>query len=53
MQGYLAFYNNTKEQRPVVLIIPDADGIGAYEKWRANLVAALGYIGAHPLRKPR
>ncbi len=37
----------------MVFTIPDADGIGAYKKWRANLVAALGYIGARPLRKNR
>ena len=30
------------------MVIPDADGIGAYEKWRANLLAAIGYVGFVP-----
>ncbi len=32
-------------QRPAVVIIPDYDGIGPYELWRANLLAQLGYAG--------
>ena len=32
-------------QRPAVVIIPDYDGIGPYELWRASLLAQLGYAG--------
>ena len=32
-------------ERPVVVVIPDYDGIGPYEFWRANLLAQLGYAG--------
>ena len=44
-QGYLAYDNSTSAQRPAVVIIPDYDGIGPYELWRANLLAQLGYAG--------
>ena len=29
----------------MVVIIPDYDGIGPYELWRANLLAQQGYAG--------
>ena len=45
LQGYLAYDNTTMVQRPAVVIIPDYDGIGPYELWRANLLAQLGYAG--------
>ena len=32
-------------ERPAVVVIPDYDGIGPYEFWRANLLAQLGYAG--------
>ncbi|KAK9800194.1 hypothetical protein WJX73_007257 [Symbiochloris irregularis] len=41
--GYLAYDNSTLERRPAVAIIPDWDGIGPYEEWRAHLLATLGY----------
>lgn len=51
LTGYLAYGNASDlvdTKRPVVLVIPDADGIGNYEKWRANLLAADGYIAMVP-----
>lgn len=41
--GYLAYDNTTMAQRPAVVIIPDYDGIGPYELWRARLLAQMGY----------
>lgn len=46
MQGYFAHDNSTMTERPAVVVIPDYDGIGPYELWRANLLAQLGYAGA-------
>lgn len=34
------------------MIVPDGDGIGPYEKWRADLFAAIGYIGEPPPSLP-
>jgi dienelactone hydrolase len=51
LTGYLAYGNGSDVvdlKRPVVLVIPDADGIGNYEKWRANLLAADGYVAMVP-----
>lgn len=40
-------YSNTSSQpRPAVVVVPDYDGIGNYERWRADLLASLGYVGA-------
>ena len=36
-------------QRPAVVIIPDYDGIGPYELWRARLLAQMGYAGVNAL----
>ncbi|CAL5227211.1 g10130 [Coccomyxa viridis] len=44
LQGYLAYTNSTMGPRPAVIIYPDWDGISNYERWRANLLAAEGYI---------
>lgn len=43
LQGYLAYDNTTAARRPAVVILPDWDGIGPYEEWRAHLLATLGY----------
>ena len=51
LTGYLAYGNASDVvdlKRPVVLVIPDADGIGNYEKWRAHLIAADGYVAFVP-----
>lgn len=45
LTGFMAYSNATLEKRPVVIIVPDADGIGNYEKWRASMLAANGYVG--------
>ena len=45
LQGYVAVDNRTTAARPAVVIIPDYDGIGPFELWRANLLAQLGYAG--------
>lgn len=45
VQGYFAYDNATVAERPAVVVIPDYDGIGPYELWRANLLAQLGYAG--------
>lgn len=43
LQGYVVYNNRTKVARPAVLIVPDFDGIGPYELWRAKLIAQMGY----------
>nr|QOL01212.1 putative extracellular protein TR9_020 [Trebouxia lynnae] len=43
LRGYFAYANSTTTGRPAVVVIPDYDGIGPYERWRANLLAQLGY----------
>jgi dienelactone hydrolase len=45
LTGFMAYGNATLEKRPVVIIVPDADGIGNYERWRASMLAANGYVG--------
>eukprot|EP00243_Klebsormidium_subtile_P003210 TRINITY_DN16432_c0_g1_i1.p1 TRINITY_DN16432_c0_g1~~TRINITY_DN16432_c0_g1_i1.p1 ORF type:complete len:297 (+),score=66.28 TRINITY_DN16432_c0_g1_i1:198-1088(+) len=44
LTAYLAYDNSTTAPRPAVIIVPDWDGIGGYEMWRANLLANLGYV---------
>jgi dienelactone hydrolase len=43
LQGYFAYDNSTNARRGLVLILPDWDGIGPYERWRADLLASMGY----------
>lgn len=43
LNGYFAYDNRTSDKRGLVVIVPDWDGIGNYEKWRANLLASMGY----------
>nr|QOL01091.1 putative extracellular protein CSOL_020 [Pseudococcomyxa simplex] len=45
LKGYLAYSNATSGPRPVVIIYPDWDGISNYERFRANLLASMGYAG--------
>lgn len=45
LQAYLAYDNSSTAPRPAVIIVPDWDGIGGYEIWRAKLLANLGYVG--------
>lgn len=42
LEGYMV-YDDAKGKRPCVLIFHDWDGLGAYEKSRAEQIARLGY----------
>lgn len=44
MEGYLVYDNSSKEKRPGVLVVHEWMGLGAYEKGRAEQLAALGYV---------
>jgi dienelactone hydrolase len=44
MQGYVSSPAAADKKRPVVVIVHDWNGIDAYEKMRADMVAKLGYI---------
>ncbi len=43
MQGYWSALANSESRRPTILIIHDWNGIDAYEKMRADMIAGLGY----------
>lgn len=45
-QAYVSYSNTSSQPRPAVIVVPDYDGIGNYERWRADLLASLGYVGA-------
>ena len=42
LEGFMA-YDDAKGKRPCVLIFHDWDGLGDYEKMRAQMIAKLGY----------
>ena len=42
LEGFMA-YDDAKGKRPCVLVIQDWDGLGDYEKMRAQQIAKLGY----------
>jgi dienelactone hydrolase len=44
MQCFLAYDNNNKGKRPIVLILPEWWGLNDYPKIRAKQLAALGYF---------
>jgi dienelactone hydrolase len=45
LQGYLAMPSaEWKRPLPAVVIIPDWDGVNAYEKKRATMLAEMGYV---------
>jgi hypothetical protein len=44
LTGYLAYSNATLEKRPCVVIVPGSSGIGNFERWRADMLAANGYV---------
>ena len=45
-QAYVSYSNTSGSRpRPAVIVVPDYDGIGNYERWRADLLASLGYVG--------
>lgn len=43
-EGYLAYDDSKKEQRPGLLVIHDWMGVGPYAKGRAEQLARLGYV---------
>ncbi|CAD7699032.1 unnamed protein product [Ostreobium quekettii] len=45
LRGFASYLTSTEEKRPVLLIVPDGNGIGPYELWRAKLAAMEGYVG--------
>ena len=46
-QAYVSYSNTSGSRpRPAVIVVPDYDGIGNYERWRADLLASMGYVGA-------
>eukprot|EP00884_Botryococcus_braunii_P019310 jgi/Botrbrau1/6062/Bobra.177_1s0002.1 len=45
LKGYLAYDNRSTAKRPAVIILPAWEGVGDYVKWRADLLANLGYVG--------
>jgi len=49
VQAYVAYSNTSSQPRPAVIVVPDYNGIGNYERWRADLLASLGYVGTSPL----
>jgi dienelactone hydrolase len=44
LKGYLAYDEQTSQKRPGILVMPEAFGLGAHAKQRAERLAALGYI---------
>jgi dienelactone hydrolase len=44
LRGYLAWDDTKSGKRPGVLVMPEAFGLGAHAKERAERVAALGYV---------
>jgi dienelactone hydrolase len=44
LEGYLAYDDSIKGKRPGVLVLHEWLGVGAYEKMRAEQLAALGYV---------
>lgn len=44
LEGYLVYDDAVKEKRPGVLVVHEWMGLGAYEKSRAEQLAALGYV---------
>ena len=44
LRGFVAFDEQTSHQRPGVLVMPEAFGLGAHATQRAERLASLGYI---------
>lgn len=44
LRGFLAFDDRKSGKRPGVLVMPEAFGLGAQVKRRAEMLAALGYV---------
>jgi dienelactone hydrolase len=44
LRGYVAYDDQLSNQRPGILVMPEAFGLGAHAKHRADRLAALGYV---------
>ncbi|MGE0821310.1 MAG: dienelactone hydrolase family protein [Candidatus Binatia bacterium] len=44
LKGYLAYDDQTSQKRPGILVMPEAFGLGANAKSRAERLAALGFV---------
>jgi dienelactone hydrolase len=44
LRGFVAFDDETSHQRPGVLVMPEAFGLGAHATQRAERLASLGYV---------
>ena len=44
LRGYLAYDDQSSQKRPGILVMPEAFGLGAHAKHRADRLAALGYV---------
>jgi len=44
LKGYLAYNDQTSQKQPGILVMPEAFGLGAHAKERANRLAALGFV---------
>src|SRR5260370_40133565 len=44
LRGYLAFDEKKSGKRPAVLVMPEALGLGAHAKKRAERLAGVGYV---------
>src|SRR5215831_761023 len=44
LRGFVAFDDATSHQRPGVLVMPEAFGLGTHATQRAERLAALGYV---------
>lgn len=45
LRGYYAYDKTVEGKRPIVLVVPDWNGINEYEIWRAKLLGMMGYVG--------
>jgi dienelactone hydrolase len=44
LRGYVAYDDQSSQKRPGILVMPEAFGLGANAKHRADRLAALGYV---------
>ena len=44
LRGFVAFDDATSHQRPGVLVMPEAFGLGTHATQRAERLASLGYV---------
>lgn len=44
LKGYVAFDENKKGKRPAIIVIPEWWGCNDYARYRADMLAGLGYI---------